>query len=200
MERLIELYKKWGGEEPTISKLQAAGSNRQYYRLTNSKGENVIGVIGTSREENEAFIYLTRHFTQRRLPVPEILAVSGDSMRYLQTDLGTVSLYDAISGGRNAGGRYTLAEKQLLVNTIRELPNIQIRGARELDFSHCYPQPEFDSEGVLFDLNYFKYCFLKATNLDFNELKLEADFRLFARTLRRSAASRSSTVTFRHET
>ena len=36
---------------------------------------------------------------------------------------------------------------------------------------------------MLFDLNYFKYCFLKATELDFHELKLEADFRLLAKDL-----------------
>jgi hypothetical protein len=94
-----------------------------------------------------------------------------------------VSLFDAIRGGREAGGRYTLAEQELLRCTIRELPNIQFRGARGLDFSNCYPQPAFDAEGILFDLNYFKYCFLKATELDFHELKLEADFRLLVKDL-----------------
>lgn len=184
MERLIELYKNTYDCQPVIESIEGAGSNRQYYRLKNGKsGETVIGVVGTSRDENEAFIHLTRHFTLRKLPVPKIIAVSDDRMRYLQTDLGHTSLYEAIAGGRNAGGRYTLKERKLLVDTIRELPNIQIRGARELDFSHCYPQPAFDTESVLFDLNYFKYCFLKATNLDFNELKLEADFRLLAKDL-----------------
>lgn len=71
----------------------------------------------------------------------------------------------------------------MLRRTIRELPNIQLRGVRGLDFSQCYPQPEFDQESVLFDLNYFKYCFLKATELDFHELKLEANFRMFAKDL-----------------
>jgi aminoglycoside/choline kinase family phosphotransferase len=154
-----------------------------YYRLTDAAGQSVIGVIGTSRDENHAFVYLCRHFTKRQLPVPHLLAVSQDELRYLESDLGTVSLFNAISGGREAGGRYTLKEQELLKRTIRELPNIQMRGARELDFSQCYPQPEFDTNSVLFDLNYFKYCFLKATELDFHELKLEADFRLLAKDL-----------------
>ncbi len=142
-----------------------------------------IWVVGTSRDENHAFIYLTNHFAKRRLPVPAVLAVSDDELRYLQTDLGSVSLFDAIAGGRAAGGRYTVKEKELLIRTIRELPNFQVRGARDLDFSNCYPQPEFDEDSVLFDLNYFKYCFLKAADLDFHELKLEANFRLFAKDL-----------------
>ena len=184
MQQLIELYKKWQGAQPaTIEKLPGAGSNRDYYRLTDADGLSVIGCIGTSRDENHAFVYLAQHFTMRQLPVPKVLAVSDDELRYLQTDLGSVSLFDAVRGGREAGGRYTLQEQKLLKRTIRELPNIQIRGARGLDFSNCYPQPAFDSDSVLFDLNYFKYCFLKATELDFHELKLEADFRLLAKDL-----------------
>ena len=115
--------------------------------------------------------------------MPQILAVSNDELRYLQTDLGDQSLFDALRVGREAGGRYTQQERALLVKTIRELPNIQMRGARGLDWSCCYPQPEFDQDSVLFDLNYFKYCFLKATGLDFHELKLEANFRMLAKDL-----------------
>lgn len=184
MHKLLDLYCKWAGAEPVAAeRLSGAGSNREYYRLTAADGQTVIGVIGTSRDENHAFVYLCRHFTQRRLPVPSVLAVSDDELRYLQTDLGQVSLFDAVAGGRQAGGRYTLRERELLTRTIRELPEIQIRGARGLDFTQCYPQPEFDKSSVLFDLNYFKYCFLKATELDFHELKLEANFNLFAKEL-----------------
>ncbi|MBP3768270.1 MAG: phosphotransferase [Prevotella sp.] len=184
MKQLTELYRSWSGAEPaSIEKLPGAGSNRSYYRLTDGAGKSVIGVIGTSRDENHAFVYLCRHFVKRQLPVPQLLAVSNDELRYLQTDLGSVSLFDAIRGGREAGGRYTLKEQELLRRTIRQLPNIQMRGARELDFTQCYPQAEFDIDSVLFDLNYFKYCFLKATELDFHELKLEADFRLLAKDL-----------------
>jgi aminoglycoside/choline kinase family phosphotransferase len=184
MEKLLELYRQWRGCEPAVTeKLPEAGSNRAYYRLTDDDGKSVVGCVGTSRDENHAFIYLARHFTKRQLPVPEILAATDDELRYLQTDLGPTSLFNAIRGGREAGGRYTLAEQELLKRTIRLLPEIQLRGARGLDFSQCYPQAEFDTDSVLFDLNYFKYCFLKATELDFHELKLEADFRLLAKDL-----------------
>ena len=184
MQKLLELYRQWKGSEPAnVQQIPGGGSNRTYFRLTDHEGQTVVGVIGTSRDEDHAFIYLTEHFTRRKLPVPKILAASDDQLRYLQTDLGSTSLFDAIRGGREAGGRYTLKEQELLRRTIRELPNIQMRGARGLDFSNCYPQAEFDVDSVLFDLNYFKYCFLKATELDFHELKLEADFRLLAKDL-----------------
>ncbi len=184
MEALRKLYEQWKGEAPVqTERLAGAGSNREYYRMTDGEGQSVIGCIGTSRDENHAFVCLTRHFTRRQLPVPQILAVSNDELRYLQTDLGDQSLFNALRVGREAGGRYTQQERALLVKTIRELPNIQMRGARGLDWSCCYPQPEFDQDSVLFDLNYFKYCFLKATGLDFHELKLEANFRMLAKDL-----------------
>lgn len=189
MQQLIQLYQQWCGQKPAqMEKLPGAGSNRVYYRMTAEDGTSVVGCIGTSRDENHAFVYLCRHFTQRQLPVPQLLAVSDDELRYLQSDLGNVSLFDAVKGGRDAGGRYTLKEQELLKRTIRQLPNIQMRGARGLDFSNCYPQAEFDVDSVLFDLNYFKYCFLKATELDFHELKLEADFRLLAKDLTSESA------------
>lgn len=184
MEKLTELYNKWHGSMPESAvRLAGAGSNRQYYRFTAEDGSTVIGVVSTSRDENHAFVYLAQHFEQRQLPVPQVLAVSDDGLRYLQTDLGSISLFDAVRGGREAGGRYNLEEQELLKRTIRQLPNIQIRGARGLDWQNCYPQPEFDEDSVLFDLNYFKYCFLKPSGLDFHELKLEANFRLMAKDL-----------------
>ncbi len=184
MQKLVELYKQWSGAEPQdMMRLAGAGSNREYYRMTDSQGHSVVGCVGTSRDENHAFIYLCNHFSEQHLSVPQVLAVSDDERRYLQTDLGSISLFDAIRGGREAGGRYTLAEQELLKRTIRKLPELQLRGANDLDFSNCYPQPEFNKDSVLFDLNYFKYCFLKATELDFHELKLEADFRLLTKDL-----------------
>jgi len=178
---LTGLYKEWCGAEPSsVERLPGAGSNRVYYRLTGADGQSVVGCVGTSREENHAFIVLARHFAASGLPVPQVLAVSEDESCYLQDDLGSTSLFDCLRPGRESGGHYSAEEQQMLETTIRQLPRLQFVGARGLDFSVCYPQPEFDEQNVFFDLNYFKYCFLKATGLDFHELRLEADFRRLA--------------------
>ena len=88
MDKLLELYKEWKGAEPAnIQQLSGAGSNRTYFRLTDQDGKTVIGVIGTSRDEDHAFIYLTEHFTKRKLPVPKILAASPDELRYIYIPL-----------------------------------------------------------------------------------------------------------------
>ncbi len=186
MERCLEeLYGEWkkGGSPCSIERLPGAGSNRAYYRLRADDGTSVIGVAGTSRDENEAFIYLSGHFAHQGLPVPRILAVSADRLCYLQTDLGNRSLFDALSAGRESGGRYSEAEKALLGRAMAGLPAIQVRGAQGLDFGRCYPQSAMDVTNVFFDLNYFKYCFLKATGVDFHELKLEESFRAMAQEL-----------------
>lgn len=184
IKELTELYRLWSGTMPVIvEKMPGAGSNRVYVRLGKEKGQTVIGCAGTSREENHAFITLARHFKSKSLPVPEVLAVSDDELFYLQQDLGNTSLFDALSKGREAGGQYDEKEQNLLKQVMRLLPRIQFEGAEGLDFSVCYPQPEFDETNVMFDLNYFKYCFLKPSGVDFHELRLEYDFRQLAKDL-----------------
>ncbi len=182
--RLKKLYEQWAGKQPAhIVRMAGAGSNREYYRIVSEEGESEIGVIGSSKEENPAFITLTRHFADAALPVPKVLEVGDDEMCYLLTDLGDMALFDALAAGRKAGGNYNEAEVELLKRAMRLLPKIQVAGARNLDFSVCYPQPEFDETNVMFDLNYFKYCFLKPSGVDFHELRLEEDFRKMAKDL-----------------
>ena len=156
------------------TELPTSGSHRRYYRL---KGGNIsiIGVSGTSLEENRAFIALSRHFKEKGLHVPTVLAVAEDGMSYIQEDLGEKLLFDHLTGGRESG-LYSSYETSLLCRTIEELPKIQFKGAEGLDWSVCYPQAAFDERMVDFDLNYFKYCFLKATGLEFNEGSLQDDF------------------------
>lgn len=177
MMNLLNLYKTWKQEEPArVEALAGAGSNRKYYRLFDASGNTVIGVIGTSPEENRAFVYLSGFFASQGVSVPEILAVDDSCDCYLQTDLGSLSLYDALANGRKNGGKYDDRERELLKRTIKELPKLQYCARNGLDFSLCYPLPEMNREAVMFDLNYFKYCFLKPSGVEFHEMRLEEDF------------------------
>ncbi len=181
MEKLIELYKDTMGQAPAdCHAITGSGSHRQYFRLMAPDGGTLIGVVGTSVEENGAFVHLARHFAERQLPVPHVVAVSQDGRRYLQTDLGERSLFDALSHGRANGGQYNDEERALLHRTIAQLPRIQVLGGEGLDYSVCYPQAMMDKRNVLFDLNYFKYCFLMVTGTDFHEQRLEDDFQQMA--------------------
>ena len=164
--------------------LSASGSNRRYFRLE-SKKTSLIGVEGTSLDENKAFIEMANHFFERGLPVPRFLAQTADGRFYIQEDLGDVLLFDAISEGRKTGV-FCEAEKVLLRKTMHKLPSMQVTGASDFDFSICYPQPEFNERSILWDLNYFKYCFLKSTGLDFQENLLEDDFVRLSEILLRS--------------
>lgn len=180
-ELLAQLYQSYTGEAPTsIEPLPGAGSNRKYFRLKGK--ESLIGVYGTSTEENRAFIYMARHFSQKGLPVPRILAEAADQSAYLQDDLGDISLFQLIKQGRESGN-FSDEETNILKRTIRLLPQIQFEGSKDMDFSYCYPLATFNRRSVLWDLNYFKYCFLKATGLEFQENLLEDDFERMADTL-----------------
>lgn len=179
MERLYRLYEEHYGCAPEkVLPVAGSASNRRYCRLTSSAG-TCIGVVGTDVRENEAFVSLSRHFRSKGISVPEVLAVGGDGMVYLQEDLGHDLLLDLLDVARRKG-EDTSGVERLLCRTMAMLPKIQFEGAQGLDFSICYPQPSFDRRMVMFDLNYFKYCFLKPSGLEFNEVMLQDDFERFA--------------------
>ena len=175
MQALSALYQSVYGYIPEAVQITGSASNRSYYRLSSPAG-TCIGVIGLDRTENRAFITIARHFRSKGINVPEIIAESEDGMRYLQNDLGDSILFDS-------------PDEDLLCRTISMLPQIQFEGADGLDFSICYPQPEFDLRMVMFDLNYFKYCFLKPSGLEFNEVRLQDDLENFSQELLDSAST-----------
>ena len=182
MDQLISLFTKVTKKSnPHIEVLPTSGSNRKYYRLQ-QENISLIGVNGESVEENNAFIYLAQHFHQNELNVPKVIAVSEDKMSYLQQDLGDSILFDLIKGGRLTGV-FSREEKDLLHKTISNLAEFQVKGANNLNFDKCYPLPEFNHRSVLWDLNYFKYNFLKTTSLEFGEDQLENDFEKMAKAL-----------------
>jgi len=182
MPSLKELFKQAvGSNAKIVTRLTVSGSNRQYYRLQNDL-VSLIGVIGTSKEENRAFIEMSKHFYSKGLPVPKFIASTPDNMMYLEEDLGDVVLFDYLKKGRLTKV-FSVEEKECLHKTMSILAKFQVKGAEDFDFSICYPQPEFNKRSVIWDLNYFKYCFLKATGLDFQENRLEDDFDKFAEVL-----------------
>ena len=186
-EELKKLYCTYTGHEPeAIEELPSSGSNRRYFRLTGTP--TLIGVSGTSLEENQAFLYMADHFRKKGLPVPQVVAKSDNDAFYLQEDLGDTLLFNAIEKGRKTSV-FDEEEKQLLRKTMRLLPAVQFSGADGMDFSYCYPQSEFNSRSILWDLNYFKYCFLKATGMEFQEDRLEDDFQKMADVLMRSSSA-----------
>ena len=155
--------------------IKQQGSNRIYTRETEENGRSVIRVVGTNRDENRAFIYMARHFHALGLPVPELYWVSDDEMSYTQEDLGDTILFDAIRQGRETGV-FSGDERTLLERTLRALAHVQVEGARDFDWSICFPVPAMDERSIRWDLNYFKYCFLKGTKIEFSEPDLEDDF------------------------
>lgn len=180
MQAIIDLYQHTFGCEPShIAPLAKAGSNRQYYRLTHADGQTVIGVIGTSLAENKTFIYLAKHFKSVGCNVPEIVAQDEATCCYLQTDLGSTSLYDVLQESHtNEAVRDDF--EALFIKTIKNLAHLQIKGAQNLNAEALIAPRFFNEESIMFDLNYFKYCFLKPTDVPFDETLLECDFRSFA--------------------
>lgn len=154
--------------------IKQQGSNRVYTRETDETGRTVIRVNGTNRDENRAFIYMSHHFSALGLPVPKVLWVSEDEMSYTQEDLGDTLLIDVLT-------------PTLLERAIRALAHIQIEGAKDFDWSVCFPVPAMDERSIRWDLSYFKYCFLKGTKIEFSEPKLEDDFDALVKKLTANA-------------
>ncbi len=171
MNRLVQLYKARFSVEPSsVAPITGSASNRQYYRLFGD-GVSCIGVIGTDAAENESFLSMAEHFGSKGIRVPEVLAVSDDKMSYLQEDLGENTLFDLYRKSKS---------ETLLCATMAALPKIQFEGADGFDFDKCFSVKRFDRRLVMFDLNYFKYCFLKPSGLEFNEVQLQEDFECLA--------------------
>ena len=175
MERLTELYRRWCGSEPaSATLLPLSGSARKYYRMTGPGGV-VIGCIGTNPKENRAFLAIDASFCAHGLHAPAVYAVSDDGMAYIQEDLGDGQLFELLKPSI-ASGEYDAQEMKWLKDTLALLPAVQHKVADGLNWGVCFPDRAFNERMVNFDLNYFKYDFLKFTGLEFDEIRLQDDF------------------------
>jgi len=178
-EELIKLYESHFAEEMTgFELLPHSGSYREYCRI---KGEkySAIGAFNRDVKENTAFLEFSRHFKKYGIAVPDIYAVNQDTTCYLQEDLGAVTLFDFLSKRRELE-EFSGSIVDEYKKVIRELPRLQILGGKDLNYSVCYPRAAFDKQSMMWDLNYFKYYFLKLAKISFDEQALEDDFQAFS--------------------
>ncbi|MBD5214404.1 MAG: phosphotransferase, partial [Bacteroidales bacterium] len=138
---------------------------------------SLIGVIGTNEKENNAFIYESSFFADRNIRVPKVVAVSPDRMVYLQEDLGSESLFEILK----AEGESERVV-QLCKNSLLELTKMQLE-VDGFDWDKCFPVKEVDRRSVMWDLNYFKYCFLKPAGVEIDEPRLEDEFEYLTRSI-----------------
>jgi aminoglycoside/choline kinase family phosphotransferase len=158
--------------QPLQGDLGASG--RKIIRLTGEK-VSAVGVQYGVREENVAFLEFSRHFRRHGLPVPEIYAEDLDHGAYLEEDLGDTTLFEFLSknrSGENIAPQVVEAYRQ----AVAVLPRFQVEAGRDLNYNVCYPRASFDRQSIVWDLNYFKYYFLRLAGIPFNEQALEDDF------------------------
>ncbi len=153
---------------------QLGGSGRAILRLSGG-GARAIGIQYSVREENTAFLEFSRHFRRHGLPVPEIYAEDLDHGAYLEMDLGDTTLFEFLSRNRS-GGNLAPQVVEMYRKTLAVLPRFQAVAGRDLNYSVCYPRASFDRQSIAWDLNYFKYYFLRLAAIPFNEQALEDDF------------------------
>ncbi len=174
LKRLFEQHFELPAEHVRPLQGQLGGSGRAIVRLTGG-GLSAIGIVYPVREENVAFVEFSRHFRRHGLPVPEIYAEDLNQDAYLEEDLGDTTLFEFLSKNRT---REAIASPAVEAyrKVVSVLPRFQVEAGRDLNYKVCYPRDKFDRQSIAWDLNYFKYYFLRLTGLPFNEQALEHDF------------------------
>jgi aminoglycoside/choline kinase family phosphotransferase len=153
---------------------ELGGSGRKIIRLANDIS-TAIGILYNVREENVAFLEFSRHFRRHGLPVPEIYGEDIDHGAYLEEDFGDISLFEFLSRHRT-GDTIAPAVVDAYRKVVATLPLFQVEAGRDLNYKVCYPRASFDRQSIAWDLNYFKYYFLRLAGIPFSEQSLEDDF------------------------
>lgn len=180
IKAITELFKlRFNSNIENIEKLPQSGSYRQYFRIT-SKKENILGVYNTDLEENKAYLSFSKTFSDQGIKIPEIYCESEDATNYLVQDIGTKALWDFAKQDILNKGELTKTTLSLYKKTLVELRKIQTKTIDKLDLSYCYPRDAFDKQSMLWDLNYFKYFFLRLMRVGVDEQGLEDDIQKLA--------------------
>ena len=177
-QQLTQLFEHWARESVKhITQLPPSGSYREYYRIQGEK-TTVLGAFNPDRKENIAFLDFSRHFYHKNLTVPQIYVEDLDRNMYLLQDLGDTTLFSYLMELRK-DGTFPNELLEIYKRVLEELPRFQIAAGEDLNYQVCYPRARFDKQSMLWDLNYFKYYFLKLAKVAFDEQELEDDFQTF---------------------
>jgi aminoglycoside/choline kinase family phosphotransferase len=171
-----------------IIALEKSGSNRKYYRMQHGDF-SAIGAYNENERENKAFLTLSRHFLDKNICVPKVYSADLSRNIYLISDLGNQTLYSLLCETRKDDNDFPKSLIDTYKQTLDSLLDIQLSVCRDFDFSFCYPRAAFDRQSILWDLNYFKYYFLKLAHIQFDEQLLETDFHTLADFLLEADAS-----------
>jgi len=174
LKNLFERHFQTTAERVIPIQGQLGGSARNIFRIANGKF-TAIGVVYGVREENVAFLEFSKHFRRHGLAVPEIYVEDLNRDAYLEEDLGDTTLFEFLSKNR-AGDSVAPEVIEAYRTALATLPRFQIEAGRDLDYTVCYPRDSFDRQSIAWDLNYFKYYFLRLAGIPFNEQALEDDF------------------------
>ena len=176
---LTQMVTDYTGKQPiTCTALAQSGSHRRYYRFSFADNSTLIGAYNEDVTENKAFFEYTRFFAAQQLNVPALLTVHEDQKHYLLNDLGTQTLYDKLCESRKENGDFQEV-MDYYKKVVAALPKFQLTAKKGLDMSVAYPRAAFDRQSMQWDLNYFKYYYLKMVNIPFNEQLLEDDYQRF---------------------
>jgi len=170
-------YKTFKEDYISFEGLPISGSSRTYFRIK-SRNRSVIATYNTDKKENLAFLHFSKIFKQNSINVPEIYAEDIENNTYLQEDLGDITLFDKIESVYD-GNDFPEELINIYKEAIEQLIELQIKGSKGIDYSYCYPHSAFAEKSMMWDLNYFKYHFLKFTDVQFDEQLLENDFNAF---------------------
>jgi aminoglycoside/choline kinase family phosphotransferase len=178
LQRLFEQHFHSPVERVEPLQGQLGSSGRKIIRLSSKQsGKNIsaIGILYGVREESAAFLEFSRHFRRHGLPVPEIYGEDLDAGAYLEEDFGNTTLFEFLSEHRE-GAAIAPEAVAAYRNVVAWLPRFQVEAGRDLNYKVCYPRDSFDRQSIAWDLNYFKYYFLRLAGVSFNEQALEDDF------------------------
>ena len=177
-KNIVALFTEWAREDPIkITPLAKSGSDRKYFRIL-SENHSALGVSNQDARENLAFLEFSKHFLSKGIHVPKIYKEDISRDIYLIEDLGDETLFAYLTSEKKKGV-FTDELRSVYNKVLKELPKLQIEASKGLDYSICYPRSDFDKQSMMWDLNYFKYYFLKLAGIAFDEQALEDDFQKF---------------------